>query len=178
MNPKSINDLDPKLKETYERVMGTSFAGGQTVVPPTMETQPVSQPAGQSPLGGAQQEIQAQEKPEPQVQVETPATPSNEDTTVSQVFRADNQDKASESTTASSPSSSKNEKSTKLGGNKLLPIIIIGAIVFLAVYAVIWAKVLGLFKPLFKTYNLTFHYTSCLMKVCLNHLKMLPENLK
>jgi uncharacterized membrane protein len=136
MNPKSVNDLDPKLKETYERVMGTSLAGGQTVVPPTMETQPVSQP---------QQEIQAQEKPEPQVQVETPATPSNEDTTVSQVFRADNQDKASESTTASSPSSLKNEKSTKLGGNKLLPIIVIGAIVFLAVYAVIWAKVLGLF---------------------------------
>jgi uncharacterized membrane protein len=136
MNPKSINDLDPKLKETYERVMGTSFAGGQTVVPPTMETQPVSQP---------QQEIQAQEKPEPQAQVETPAIPSNEDTTVSQVFRADSQNKASESTTASSPSSSKNEKSTKLGGNKLLPIIIIGAIVFLAVYAVIWAKVLGLF---------------------------------
>ena len=25
MNPKSINDLDPKLKETYERVMGTAF---------------------------------------------------------------------------------------------------------------------------------------------------------
>jgi uncharacterized membrane protein len=138
MNPKSLtlNDLDPKLKETYERVMGTSLAGGQTVVPPTMETQPVEQ---------LQAETKTEVKTEPQFQAETPSMPSNQDATASQVFRADSQNKASESTTAASPSSSKNEKSTKLGGNKLLPIIVIGTIVFLAVYAVIWAKILGLF---------------------------------
>jgi len=136
MNPKGLNDLDPKLKETYERVMGTSFAGGQTVVPPTMETQSVS------PL---QQEAPVETKPEPQLQTESPIASPNEETTVSQVFRADNQDKAPESTTVNSPSSLKNEQSTKIGGNKLLPIIIVGIVIFLAVYAVVWAKLLGLF---------------------------------
>lgn len=132
MDTKSVNDLDPKLKETYERVMGTSLGGSPTTTPPpTMETQPVA--------------IQ----PEPQPQTKAPSEPPtplpSEGSTVSQVFRADNTNKSTETATVNPPS--KNEKAAKTdGGKKLLPVIIIvGAVVFFAIYAVIWAKLLGLF---------------------------------
>jgi uncharacterized membrane protein len=136
MNPKSINDLDPKLKETYERVMGTSF-GNNASTAPKMETQSAT-PEPQLTVVSA-----PEQSPEPQMQVETPSISTNEGATVSQVFRAD-QSKTNDIATVSSPSFKK-AVSTKKGINKLLPIIIIGAIVFFVVYGVIWAKLLGLF---------------------------------
>lgn len=129
MNPKDVNDLDPKLKETYERVMGTSL-GGSPTPPPTMETQPLT--------------TQPEPKPEPQAQPEPQIPLPTEGSTVSQVFRADNTDKATQTATVNPPS--KNEKKAKAGGGKLLPIIIIvGAVIFFVVYAVLWAKLAGLF---------------------------------
>ena len=138
MNPKSINDLDPKLKETYERVMGTSLGTNPIPTPPVMTTQqtpepqPVTQPA-------------PEQSPKPQMQVKTsPTASTNEGTTVSQVFRADNQNKTNEPATVSSPSFKK-AVSTKTNINKLLPIIVVVAIVFFIIYGVVWAKLLGLF---------------------------------
>ena len=138
MNPKSINDLDPKLKETYERVMGTSLGTNPTPTAPIMTTQqtpepqPVTQPT-------------PEQSPKPQMQIETPPTAStNEGTTVSQVFRSDNQSKTNEPTTISSPSFKK-VASTKTNIKKLLPIIVVVAIVFFIIYGVVWAKLLGLF---------------------------------
>lgn len=137
MNPKSVNDLDPKLKETYERVMGTSLVTAPTATP-KMETQPVLQPETQLVAEPGLQ-------PEQQLQVETPASPTNESTTVSQVFRADSPDKTPKSATVDSPTFKK-ESATKPGKTNLLMIgIIVGAVVFFAVYGVVWAKLLGLF---------------------------------
>ena len=52
MNPKSINDLDPKLKETYERIMGTNFTPTPPQTPTTAPTQ--NQPIMQTqPLDNA-----------------------------------------------------------------------------------------------------------------------------
>ena len=140
MNPKSINDLDPKLKETYERVMGTSL-GVKPTTPtvPVMKTEPSVQPESQIIPQPA-----PEQSPETQLKVETPIASTNDGTTVSQVFRADNQSKDTEPATVSSPSFKK-ASTTKIGSNKLFPIIVIGAVLFLAAYAVIWAKLLGLF---------------------------------
>src|SRR5450759_3883599 len=120
MNPKDINNLDPKLKETYDRVMGTSLGTNPTAAPATMEVQPIAppqekaqsepQPAEQNPLGSAQPET------------------STPDTNVSQVFRADSSSKPSETANVSSPSFKK-ETSKKMSGNKLLPIIVVVVIV-------------------------------------------------
>jgi hypothetical protein len=134
MNPKTVNDLDPKLKETYERVMGTSLGGNPATPPaPTMETQPAPQ-----------LEPEPQPQPEPESQPETPAPSPVKDSTVSQVFRADNTTKSTETATVNPPS--KNEATAKVSKNKsLLIIIAVGVVVFLAVYAVLWAKLLGLF---------------------------------
>jgi hypothetical protein len=133
MNPKNLNDLDPKLKETYERVMGTSLGATPTTAPaPKMETQPVTQP------------VISQPQAQPATPSEIPTPSAVADSTVSQVFRADDKSAPAETTTVSSPSS-KSETPVKKGGNKLLPIIIIGALVFFAIYGVLWAKLLGLF---------------------------------
>jgi hypothetical protein len=135
MNPKSVNDLDPKLKETYERVMGTSLGTSSSTTPtlaPVMTTQ----------VAAVEPQPTTEKSPEPQLQVETPVS-TNEGTTVSQVFRAD-QSKTNDIATVSSPSFKK-AVSTKKGINKLLPIIIVVAIVFFIVYGVVWAKLLGLF---------------------------------
>jgi hypothetical protein len=136
MNPKSINDLDPKLKETYERVMGTALGSTPTPPAPKMETQPAKTetPAVVEPGLQAEQ----------QLPVEAPSVSTNAGTTVSQVFRADNQSKNSEPAAVSSPSFKK-AGSTKTNINKLLPIIVVVAIVFFIIYGVVWAKLLGLF---------------------------------
>ena len=136
MNPKSINDLDPKLKETYERVMGTALGSASTPPAPKMETQPVKAEAPTVVEPGLQTEQQ--------LPMEAPSVSTNAGTTVSQVFRADNQNKTSEPATVSSPSFKK-AAATKININKLLPIIVIVAIVFFIIYGVVWAKLLGLF---------------------------------
>ena len=135
MNPKSVNDLDPKLKETYERVMGTSFGSNPTPPAPTMETQPIEQNVTQPA---------PEQSPEPQMQVETPTASTNQETTVSQVFRADESTKSPDTTTVNPPS--KNETTTKTNKSKSMLIIIgVGAVIFFVAYAVLWAKLLGLF---------------------------------
>lgn len=49
MDPKKSTELDPKLKEAYERVMGTSFtpAASQTATMPPMPAQPRPTPIPQ-----------------------------------------------------------------------------------------------------------------------------------
>ena len=53
MNPKSVNDLDPKLRETYERIMGTNFTPATTKTPtqnqPVMQTQETEDKSVQQP---------------------------------------------------------------------------------------------------------------------------------
>ena len=139
MNPKSVNDLDPKLKETYERVMGTSLGTNPIPTAPVMTTQQTPEP--QPVIKPAEPGLQAKHQLQ---QVETPTASTNEGTTVSQVFRSDNQNKTNEPTTVSSPSFKK-AAATKTNINKLLPIIVVVAIVFFIIYGVVWAKLLGLF---------------------------------
>ena len=133
MNPKTVNDLDPKLKETYERVMGTSFNASPAPAP-TMQTQPVEE----TPLSSSAAEKTIPDSTPP----EATEQPKIENSTVSQVFRADDSNKGVETATVNPPSK---KTATKMDFKKLLPLIIVGVMAFLVVYALIWAKVLGLF---------------------------------
>ncbi len=134
MNPKTVNDLDPKLKETYERVMGTTL-GAKPTPAPTMQTQPVET----TPLSSSAAEQMIPDSTRPEI----PEPSRIENSTVSQVFRADASNKNVETATVNPPS--KNAVLTKINGKKILPFAIIGGIVFLVIYALIWAKLLGLF---------------------------------
>lgn len=107
---KNLNNLDPKLKEAYDRVMGTNFT------PPTKPQAPQ-----QGPL------MQTQPVPE--------SFNNKEDTPEFNPAPAQ-------------PLSSFMQEEQNPAKKKMnfLPILfVIGGIAFLAVYAVIWAKIFGLF---------------------------------
>lgn len=142
MNPKGVNDLDPKLKETYERVMGTTFPTPQPVSQQTTAQTPTQQPP--------QQPVESVQTPEPQPVLQPISTPSDPMQT-SQIFRAG--DGFKQPPTSSSDLLAKanmgnsavvNEEPKKK--SKLIPMLIgVGGLIFFIAYAVIWAKLFGLF---------------------------------
>lgn len=134
MNPKSVNDLDPKLKETYERVMGTALSSAPTqpdqpqrpmqttvveAIQPVTPTTPMQQPVDMPNPG-----------PEMVQSPQLPLTGSNP-------FAG----------TVSPPTTVMAEvPAVKKKNNFLMPVLfVLGGIIFFAAYAVIWAKVFGLF---------------------------------
>ncbi len=127
MNPKQPADLDPKLKETYERVMGT----GATPPAPTpqrpVQTTVVDQPSPASPI---QPPTAQPTKSEPEM-VQSPQTPKS-----NQSFK-----------TPEAPLANVMVKGPSVKGKKsLMPVLlIIGGIIFFVSYAVIWAKLFGIF---------------------------------
>jgi hypothetical protein len=122
MNPKSVNDLDPKLKETYERIMGTNFASTPLQNPTTAPTQ--NQPIMQTqPVTPQNQETQS-----PNTQPPNDAFSKTPEPPVS-LF------------TQNGPVSAPQKKKLNV-----LPILIVfGGIIFFVVYIIVWGKVFGLF---------------------------------
>lgn len=155
MNPKGVNDLDPKLKEAYDRIMGSSKntganqtpvtvnppsgqnpPSGTTPQPPVMQTQTVDQnPSGQNPpsgsvTGGASAAPTMTQFQPPPVQVDKNAFSTTPDVPPVNVF--------SQNEPVSTHSQKKNISVSPM-------LFILGGAVFLTVYAVVWAKVFGLF---------------------------------
>jgi hypothetical protein len=134
MNPKNINDLDPKLKETYERVMGTSFAQTPTQAAPQPQqplqtvVEPTQPPLAAQMAQPVETPISAPEMvPSPQM---TPVNPAFTQTVTPppNVMVGD----------ATAPAKKKNAF--------LMPVLfVVGGVIFFVAYAVIWAKVFGLF---------------------------------
>lgn len=158
MNPKGPTDLDPKLKETYERIMGTSFATAQQPVQPVQQG-PIGQPT--QAMASVQAPQQPKEQPKPVQPVftttqvaEPPPLPTPEvknltpEMVQSPVFNAGNP-------FSNTPPLQQNRVFAKneINGatpaqqhkkNKLMPIILtLGGVVFFVVYTIIWAKVFG-----------------------------------
>lgn len=139
MNPKNINNLDPKLKETYERVMGTSF--------PT--PQPVSQQTPQN-TAPAPEPVQTVQTPTPQPvlqPISAPADPMQ----ASQIFRAGDPFKQPETPPADLIAKANmgngvvNQQPQKKKHNLMPVYLLIGGVIFFAAYAAIWGKVFGLY---------------------------------
>ena len=136
MNPKGVNDLDPKLRETYERVMGTSFQTAAAPVAPQNPTQP--QPVLKTEAIA----------PEPPVQAAAPVAPPPPEMIPSpQVYKANDPFKdidppPAEVFTNNAVVAPKVKKKSKL---KPVLFVFVGLIFFVA-YALIWAVVFGLIK--------------------------------
>ena len=132
MDPK-LSNLDPKLQDAYNRVMGgptpTAPAGG-TVPPPTAPSQPVSpQPAA------------------PQVPTPTPVTP-----TVAADPPAQPQASSFGGTLAfNANNAGKNQGTTvgvKKGGSKIMSLVLaLGVIILLIAYTFVWIYVFKLDVP-------------------------------
>lgn len=124
MDPKKQQTLDPKLKEVYDRVMGTATKSAAPSVPepvkaePTKETPPPAAPQSVRPT------VPAPPAPEPAKAHVTTAAP-----VITSGFVA----KGSE------------EKEKKSG---ISPVILfLAAVVFLLVYALVWVKFFNIQLP-------------------------------
>lgn len=158
MNPKSTASLDPKLRETYERVMGTTLPK----VPLTGQAQPQ---APQHPTGvfettpGNAPKLQVQEvEPEP-LNISTPDLPLppkkesmlNEmvQSPESPVFNSKKNAYEPTELSAPAPSATNADPTETLSPKKkssVMPIFLTFAgLVFFVIYGAIWAKVFGLF---------------------------------
>ncbi|MCL5746935.1 MAG: hypothetical protein M1277_01460 [Patescibacteria group bacterium] len=119
MNPKTPQDLDPKLKEAYDRVMGANVdngsapAQGPQVVPPP---QPMTPPTASAPVNQAPPFSPTAETPPINVSASPYTVPDLQ------------------------PAQPAKKKS------KISPaIFLVVGLAFFAVYAVVWAKIFGLF---------------------------------
>ncbi|MBI3984506.1 MAG: hypothetical protein HY344_00995 [Candidatus Levybacteria bacterium] len=145
MNPKNVNDLDPKLREAYERVMGSNFT------PKSADPQPQPAPNAPQPAGEPPKEnptpqpntplMQTSQVPSQNLQAPDPAL--NKAAPIGQSFATTTVEPPS-GLFAQSPSTSvTNTQKKKL--NMLPLLFIIGGLIFFGAYIVIWAKVFGLF---------------------------------
>lgn len=146
MDPKTAN-LDPKLKEAYERIMGTTVPPPaqkiNTKTPSNLQEKPIESAPLQTPklqvheVSPEPLNVPTVEPPElpPQAQ---PETPSNE-MVQSPVFNV-TQDNFSQPLVppAASAPPKKNGKFIKI-------FLLLGGLIFFVLYGVIWAKVFKLF---------------------------------
>lgn len=119
MDPKALSNLDPKLRETYERVMGTTTPSGSPTAPP--------------PVTSAPNETSPAPKSSPLMETPFANEQSPGAVTISQPLPA---------SAPMTPLASKHKHS---GLIKVL--YILGAIVFFTIYLLFWAKIFNFKLP-------------------------------
>lgn len=115
---KSVNNLDPKLKEAYDRIMGSNFSPAK----------PIQQTQGQAPIMKTEPVVQKNPFQPPPQQPPTPAQFTNTPEPPISVF------------TQNGPISTQKKQM-----NFMPLFFILGGLIFLGVYAVVWAKIFNLF---------------------------------
>lgn len=144
MDPKTLSNLDPKLRETYERVMGSAGPTGtqpaETVAPPPAPadgaTQLSSPPAAPPPI------------PTPtatpvDASLSQPVTPAAPGTNPFQTPVI----AVNEPAPLPSPASVNQNAESGTASPLVRILYIVGAIVFFAVYTFFWMKVFNLQLP-------------------------------
>lgn len=116
MDPKSLSSLDPKLKETYERVMGTSVPQQAPTAPAT----PVVEPENNVPV--------------------TPAPPISEP--AEQPVQANTSPFMASSMGQPLPNPA--EMQQQAASPMLKIAYIVGGIIFFIVYTIFWIKIFNL----------------------------------
>ena len=162
MDPKSSTQLDPKLQEAYNRVMGTptgndvtqpTTATNSTLTPSSLPTDqagpvmpnvtPISDATVTNPVPTANPVI-----PDP---INTPAAidpMANVTPPVIETPPVTIETSQPTMSTVENTASVKSQAFSAKKGMKVSPVIlIVGAIVFLIVYTLIWVKVFGLQIP-------------------------------
>lgn len=137
MNPKNLNDLDPKLREAYEKVMGTNFSP-QAAQP---SQQPEPQPAANSPV----MQTAPADEPTPAIQT-IPTQPPAPVNPAPSPLPTQNPFVQTPEPPPNVIAGAGNMPAAKGKGHSFMTIIfLLGGSIFFAAYAVIWAKVFGLF---------------------------------
>ena len=143
MNPPGVNDLDPKLKEAYDRIMGRSKNTSANQPPVT-----VSPPSGQNPPSGS---VTSGAPQPPVMQTQTVEPKPSAASTMTQFQPLPQVDKTAFSTIPDLPPVNvfaQNEPLSPSSQKKInvsSVLFILSGAVFLTVYVVVWAKIFGLF---------------------------------
>jgi|SRR6185369_13442277 len=135
MDPKAVSNLDPKLKETYDRVMGTATPGSSAAAAaPQPLTAPAVAPVNADITQGAPAATTSAEIP--------PATPTP-------AYNADNLrfQAAIQAPAGAVPVGGVVAKVPGQTSSLLRVLYIIAAIVFFIVYTFVWIKVFNLPLP-------------------------------
>lgn len=158
MDPNAAN-LDPKLKEMYNRVMNTPVAPPPTGgMPPPPAPDPMQQPTPTSPTSPNSSDPTAgQQNPTPQMPVPSdpvaPPPPQPQEptppTSIPETPATTQMHAAIPMTTAPKPiSAAIVGGSAKKKGMSIFPVILaLGGIIFLVVYSVFWIKFFNLKIP-------------------------------
>ncbi len=134
MDQKTPANLDPKLKEAYERVMGMSTATVQPAASPA--SQPVAQPASQT-------QPQASSSPF----VSQPAPSTFTPTTIVQPTASVVSEGASGVAAGSVHTAGTAAKAASGGSSIMTVVYIIAGIVFILAYTLFWIKILNFQTP-------------------------------
>ena len=132
MDPKSINNLDPKMKETYDRVMGTATAPAANTAPPPAPGMPQATPMPVSPTATAG----------------LATTPANAPFGAAPSVPDNLQFQAAIQTPPSQPVSAPVGSVPGQTSSLLKVLYIIGSIVFFVAYTFFWIKIFNIPVPL------------------------------
>ncbi len=133
MDTKQLNQLDPKLKETYERIMGTKTAPSPSPKPvqPQAIQPPSPSPKNPSPFPASlPQAAQGKQQPTPKP-LQPPLGNQTQATTIQ-----------SDAKTPTPQPILQPAQATKKSNNMRKILIVIGAVIFIIVYALVWIKIL------------------------------------
>ena len=134
MDTKQLNQLDPKLKETYERIMGTKTTPSSPLKPVQPQAIQPPSPSPKTPSifpASAFQVAQPQQPPTPKLFQPSLANQTQATTTI----QSDVQTPKPQPILQPALLRKKSNKMTNL-------LIVIGGIIFILVYALVWIKIL------------------------------------
>jgi hypothetical protein len=142
MDPKTLSNLDPKLRETYERVMGTAGTPAVTGSAPSVVPPPAVDTSSQlaTPLTTTPQIPTPTATPVMDTQLSTPPPATNESFQTPVI-------PANEPAPLPSPASVNQDVESRAASPVIRILYIIGALVFFGVYTFFWMKVFNLKLP-------------------------------
>jgi hypothetical protein len=154
MDPKAINNMDPKLKETYDRVMGTATPQQAAVAPtqiPVTPAAPAMSPlnANAAPMMGPQAAPMPTDMPAPASPLGGPADTGGS-TIPTSPYTPDNLrfQAAIQSPMAAAPAQAVAGAPIVQQPSSMLRILyIVGSVVFFIVYTFFWVKIFNLPIP-------------------------------
>lgn len=155
MDPKNLNQLDPRLKAAYDRVMGTDLSTSNAPQAPNPNPQsPIVEPT-QAPQFGTQNVPPAQEQaPQyspppldsqpptpapPPVYLDTSSVPTPAPSVVPPVYQSFNSETGSQ---PQAPETATVHHSSRFSVST--PILVVLGIAFFIAYAVLWIMVFGI----------------------------------
>lgn len=176
MDPQKLSQLDPKLREAYQRVMGTVIPKPQSPPAQTQTPPPINKPPIPDPISTPPAQPQPEPAtppatqpkpffiPQPPTNPQPEAPPAGEPTPQSSIptqstsnFTQMNSEVAAPSVTATvpvltpnftTPASQTQTAVLKKKGNMLIPaMIVITILVFIVVYGLFWARIFNLNLP-------------------------------